>query len=383
MSKQNNPNDEEEEVETLSGFIYRTVDDVFINNIPMEAIKDLPKAYMYLLGAIAELGTLALFTYFVYQGYQSGINAKYISLDITSGVCTSVIKSVSGAYIADASGNWAGSSDFLYSRGIYDLNLVDASITETQYNEIMALAFQQTNGLGNLSKTLDLAMNLLIYVSWQLYCDPNTYSYCAAYAGQTFAFTADASYVFAQSHVATTLSNINGDCTSYSTSSYDLANSINEGSYVYASFITNPTCNTTASPIMLGYDSYLDGDSFYMDMDVRSVMDSVAINFLMLALTGIEVIQDTSEYTFYHNGYTYYGQFYIDTWYGGMHPLFCIENSLAQGNFDTFSSHSAGVYPGGVLQLCFIDVGNQTGLPIYMHYGAGGFNYNSPIPCSW
>ena len=90
---------EEEQSETLYEFIKRTLDEAFLENIPMDAIKELPTFYLYLFGALAELMALAIFVYFFIQVYQQGIAQFFISIQEDSGACSSVTKSVSGSYM--------------------------------------------------------------------------------------------------------------------------------------------------------------------------------------------------------------------------------------------------------------------------------------------
>ena len=66
-----------------------------------------------------------------------------------------------------------------------------------------------------------------------------------------------------------------------------------------------------------------------------------------------------------------------------MQPLFCIENALVN---DTLTKQEfAKGPPGGVYQLCFLSMGNVTGLPLFMHYGTGASPDmpNAPSPCWW
>lgn len=61
--------------------------------------------------------------------------------------------------------------------------------------------------------------------------------------------------------------------------------------------------------------------------------------------------------------------------------MYCIMNDVV-GNAVNFSSIELD-YSKAVLQMCFLQLGNQTGLPIFMHYGAGDLTNNKPIPCDW
>ena len=134
---------ENNEDESLQEFLVRTLDEAFIDNIPMDAIKDLPKFYMYLFGAFGELFSLAVFGYFLYSVYKEGIQQKFISITPSSGNCNEIPKAVSGSYTADENGNWAGSPNFDPSEGIYVIGLTDAQFTFPDYEKSMDLMKQQ------------------------------------------------------------------------------------------------------------------------------------------------------------------------------------------------------------------------------------------------
>jgi len=307
MGKKGMNDDGEEEEETFAQFIVRTVDDVFIDNIPMDAIKELPTFYMYVMGAFAELATMVLFIYFVLQGYEQGVTTKFISLDPTSGACVDVVKSVSGAYMVDTSGIWVGNSGFDYSRAIYEMDWTDSAMTSDEYTIIMTMAKQQLMDLGTASSTMDLSTTLLMYTAWQLICDPAQNEVCSVFSGQSFVFTADSSYMFALSHIDMTLSNVHADCNSYSNSNYDLANSINTGNYQFDDFMSNSNCNTTADPLIFGYYPPLDGNDFHIDMDVRTLMDAMAVNIDVLQLNGIDQVHGFEYDSFTFNNFSYSG----------------------------------------------------------------------------
>ena len=365
---------EEEKKETLVDFVVRTVDDAFIDNIPMDAIKDLPKFYMYLFGSFAELFTVSVFVYFMYSVYLQGRQQKFISISINSGECSDITKSVTGTFTADINGTWNGFPDYIYSGGIYALSFAQASITLTNYQQVMSAVSQQLAVLETESLNNNLVQNLILYTSWVFNCDPSVNNYCDAWIGQTFTFTGTAQYLFALQFVETTISNVNNDCTALSISNYDIANSLNSGSYDYSDFTSNPACNTAVNPVNLGYDSNLDGVEFYINMDVRTFVDSIAANFDILQLSSLATVLNSPEYVIHHNNYTYIATYYTDPLYPGMNPMLCLTNT------DTNPSPFTGVN-----QLCFLVYGNISGIPIFLHYGAGnGVAYPvTPMPCNW
>jgi hypothetical protein len=76
------------------------IDGMFVDNIPMDAIKELPARYMYLGGIIAYAGAIACFVYFIYNGYDTARNTEFISLSEDDGECEPVTRQNTGIYIA-------------------------------------------------------------------------------------------------------------------------------------------------------------------------------------------------------------------------------------------------------------------------------------------
>lgn len=113
--------------------------------------------------------------------------------------------------------------------------------------------------------------------------------------------------MFGLSHIDVTLSNEFADCDSYSDSSYDLANAMNTGNYQYDDFMSNPKCNTTADAFVFGYYPELDGNNFQMEMDVRTMMDAMAVNYDILQLNGIDQVHGFEYENYEFNGNTYTG----------------------------------------------------------------------------
>ena len=94
---------EEDKTESLYEFVLRTLDETFLDNIPMDSIKDLPRFYLYLFGALAELMSLAIFVYFFLAVYHQGVTQFFISIQQDSGDCSTVAKAVSGSYMVQYS----------------------------------------------------------------------------------------------------------------------------------------------------------------------------------------------------------------------------------------------------------------------------------------
>jgi len=64
-----------------------------------------------------------------------------------------------------------------------------------------------------------------------------------------------------------------------------------------------------------------------------------------------------------------------------MHPMYCILNDIVGDAVDVNTVEVD--YTQAVLQMCFLQLGNVTGMPLFMHYGGGDVANNQPIPCDW
>jgi hypothetical protein len=330
---------------------------------------------MYAFGILIQLISGLAFAYFLYNLYIVGITSEFISISAGSGyTCSTVPKFVSGLYIADSNGTWQGRPFYDYSQGLYVLTLTEAAVHPDEYSMLMSYIEKAVIQLSEASVNFPLTLNLLVYMSWQFACDSGS-PLCSKWIGQSFAFSANSQYMLSLSYVDLTISNEAADCDSYSVSSYDLANAVNDGSYDYADFVMNPTCNSTVIPESLGYSSYLSGTSFTVTVDVRSLIDSTSINFGILQLSSLSLVSYSPTLRFAYNGATYLGAYYVDSWYVGMRPIYCV--SAEDGTIDGRN--------GVVSQLCFMLVGDLIGFPIFNHYGAGidVDGITRPIPCTW
>lgn len=183
---------DEDDAETLWGYLSRTLQEAFIASIPSDSIRQLPRKYMFIFGFVANVLLFGVFGYFTITGYDQGISQKFMSLTTSSGVCSPVTKSVTGGYVADQYGVWGGQAAYTYSRATYFMGLVDANLQPEDYTTIIEIVRAQLAVLGQAALYQDLTTNLLVWMSWQLSCDVNKYAVCQVFQGQTIALTADA-----------------------------------------------------------------------------------------------------------------------------------------------------------------------------------------------
>ena len=93
---------------------------MWVENLPLSLVKELPGWLMWLIGAVAYLVVIVIFVYAVYEGAMNA-SKTFISLDEESGNCETVPKALSGKYLMDTEGHWSGSDNFLHERAIYEI----------------------------------------------------------------------------------------------------------------------------------------------------------------------------------------------------------------------------------------------------------------------
>jgi hypothetical protein len=158
-------NDEEEE--NLLDFMYRKLNDAFVENIPLQSIRDLPTRFMYIFGLLAHLVATTTFMYFTYIGYIDLTTQPYLSLDKYSGDCTAVTKQVSGVFVGDAQGYWAGVSAFSDEYGLYRLELNNFAHDLPDYYEFMHDFGHELYEIGAGAEERILSDNLVYWMTWQ------------------------------------------------------------------------------------------------------------------------------------------------------------------------------------------------------------------------
>lgn len=144
----------------------------------------------------------------------------------------------------------------------------------------------------------------------------------------------------------------------------------------------------------MGYVSAIDDGVFTLALDVRTFGDAVGINVHYLPLDGIEIVGNTPSSSFAYQGINYTTNYYLDPVYPGMDPIYCIHNDseipIGTGGqslrTESVCSSRALCVAAPLTQLCFIEFGNSSALPLFMPYGESGSDYDAvqtPRPCWW
>lgn len=181
--------EQEEKELTLMEWLSLKIDEVFIEYIPLEPIKQLPKNYKYFFGSIAYILSLSILFGFLIWGYRQATHRTFISLHKSDGICDEIPVSVTGTYRADDNGNWEGSTEFRAPIAPYYLSLIDFRADTKTYRSLMGDVYEQLLLMGEAAKKQDLVTNLLYWMMW---------SYILPYSKSTnyFLMTGDPTQVF-------------------------------------------------------------------------------------------------------------------------------------------------------------------------------------------
>jgi hypothetical protein len=90
------------------GFIARVATDTFVENVPVESIKNYPRKSLLIFGIISYSVILALWVYFFVVGYEASVRQTFISFDRSSGICQQVAQPITGVFLASRDAKWEG-----------------------------------------------------------------------------------------------------------------------------------------------------------------------------------------------------------------------------------------------------------------------------------
>jgi hypothetical protein len=157
--------------ETLIQYVQSKLYRGFVDNIPLEAIRELPPAYMLVFGFLAYALSGYCFFWFIIKGFKRAMSTEFISLDDSDGECESVPKQNSGTYYGTSDGEWSGDYDFWLSRAMYTLALTNYNNNYKSYKVMMDTIHDEVIELGVRSHFMDASENLLEWMAWETYSE--------------------------------------------------------------------------------------------------------------------------------------------------------------------------------------------------------------------
>jgi hypothetical protein len=258
--------DPEPEQETFWGWLSNKLRSTFIENIPLDAIKELPSTFMYALGTLAYSLSITCFFYFIITGYNRQMSVHFISLSSSDGDCKPVKTLNTGSYLASSNGYWTGNDGYSSSRALYSLQLLNFKKTDEEYHEIMSSIRAELNDLGQSALTSDAGINIMRWMSWEIYS-----------TNYIFQFTGEPTIIFDRKYMEQGLSSINGKCSLQTQNDFDPANHKIIAEYSYEEFTNEENCSKAATPSTLGYNKFYNQDNFKLEYDLYSIITCVAV----------------------------------------------------------------------------------------------------------
>lgn len=257
-------------------WLFIKLDTAFVENIPVESMKELPRNYMYLFGFIAYVASFSCFLYFTWTGYQQMTSKEFITPNLNDGDCKAVLRPVDAVYLGDRLGMWSGDNLFQYSNALYQINLRKFKHTQKDYIRKMKTVGYELDEIGKSAFHRNLAGNIVYWVAWQSTL-PGTSS--------TFHLLGSPPIIFDRALRFGLMSNVNGECLVSRQTTFDRANSYFEIIYDVNEFKASEICSSIAVPEALGYNEAFDSNSFRLHLDVRAFVTAFAVSTLSFFLT--------------------------------------------------------------------------------------------------
>lgn len=259
---------------TLYEWLVSKIDEAFVENIPLDSMKELPANYMYLFGFIAYIASLFCFLYFTYTGYIQQTTKEFITPNSNDGDCSTVLRTVDGTYYADFIGQWSGESNFQYSNALYQLNLNNFRYSLKDYSKMMKYVGQQLDYIGAGAYDRNLAGNIMYWISWQVSIPDPT-------SANTFQMLGSPSVIFDRQFRFGMVGNVNGECLVTRDTSYDRANNLFQLKIDVSEFLNDSICKTIAVPSYMGYIPLYDFNDFKLKLDIRSFVIAFAVRLFI------------------------------------------------------------------------------------------------------
>jgi hypothetical protein len=269
-----------QEQESFKEWILAKLDSMFVDNIPMDAIRELPTRYMYLGGSITYIGALVCFIFFLYSGYDTARNTEFISLSETDGECYAVTRENSGIFLATDTGFWEGTEAYSAALAIYKVEFYRLDLTQEEY-EVMVNRFQDSiRPVGQKALHYEAAHNIVSWITFELN-DPHF----------LFQMTGNSVDVFDRYYLIGGIASVEGVCDPVHMSSLDGGNSLLRMEYGYTEYVVDKNCMAAVNPVHLGYNANYDHDNFRVDIDLNALVIAVAVCCECLCLEYFAIIR--------------------------------------------------------------------------------------------
>ena len=153
-----------------------------------------------------------------------GITQQFMSLESNVGNCEQVPAPISGQFTADYNGRWISNSDFDYTLGVYLFEIQSLSVTTQEFTALIQLVSQKMKYYSQLGMKLNLAGNLLIWMTLSLGITTDRSN--GITVTQYFETTAFPPYVLNREYQQGSFSNKTATCKAPSVATFDQSNSL-------------------------------------------------------------------------------------------------------------------------------------------------------------
>ena len=297
-----------------------------------------------------------IFLYFFINGILSGMKSKYISMDLSSGICSEIGTSIELTQYASKRGSWQGFRNFKYQEAkyIFTFQGFDGSSFKQYINDVFT---KKVIPIGEDAKKRPFFWNIL---TWATYTDYDFRRQGKEEVVTTFKFAGETKAIFERDEYTGAFGNDDGTCTPRVTvfdgirKTFTLRWSMVPGDYTW-----NDDSNTAT--VEVNFDNYTDpfagtyssssftasnfdcdeimpnpkdygfdpnyGPQFDLTMDLDTFLTAVSLNLKIINSTNLE--SSGLRYKPADSKSSYPS--FFDPQLKGMQPLYCTYNAEAAG----------------------------------------------------
>jgi hypothetical protein len=274
-------------------------------------------------------------------------------LDPSAGSCEVIPRGLTDTHLATTDGYWDGNANFKYAKALYRFSFHNFKGTDAKFAEI-AISVRDTLTEINNATTIaygfarsSLAVNLILLQTVVL-------SVTIDGTVQQFSFVATPGVIYNRKTISfITIATTENVC-DYSAHVY--VDKISSMASIPINVATSEDvydCGLTGFFENLGYNQYFDGDTFNLQVDMKSFVVAVAVNLGMREIADLDrlttsVVSETIAF----DGVDYEIRSYVDGHQAGMDPIICMFRSADE-----------------LFIICGLLVGYMPAIPFANHLG--------------
>eukprot|EP01031_Cornospumella_fuschlensis_P038071 gene38071-46256_t len=132
--------------------------------------QDFPPILRNPMGIVYLICIWILMLVFFINGYNQGRSRVFLAPNESAeGQCTVVPVDITGKFLSSNNGYWEDDPRFSYSKAAYSVTLAGYSVTNSEYEDMVAGIQRQMADLGAVAATKDLAYNALLWMTATLH----------------------------------------------------------------------------------------------------------------------------------------------------------------------------------------------------------------------